>query len=218
MTKSFVGKSIKRSDGLDKISGNQKYLDDLKFGGLLYASILSSPHAHAEILNIDIKEAEKSPGVKKVITGDYHPHAMGLYLGDKPPLAVQKVRYYGEPVAAVIAKSKENAEKAVQKIKVKYKKLNSVSSSRKSLKKEAPILHKNLKDYTHIPDVLPQPNSNIANLNNLPVTMLLWKTDLLLLKLKQMVMYKFILLLKLPLLSKNCLLLILIFQLGRSML
>lgn len=167
MTKSFVGKSIKRNDGLDKISGNQKYLDDLKFGGLLYASILSSPHAHAEILNIDIKEAENSPGVKKVITGDYHPHAMGLYLGDKPPLAVQKVRYYGEPVAAVIAKSKENAEKAVQKIKVKYKKLNSVSSSRKSLKKEAPILHKNLKDYTHIPDVLPQPNSNIANLTKI---------------------------------------------------
>lgn len=167
MTKSFVGKSIKRNDGLDKISGDQKYLDDLKFGGLLYASILSSPHAHAEILNIDIKEAENSPGVKRVLTGDYHPHAMGLYLGDKPPLAVQKVRYYGEPVAAVIAKSKADAEKAVQKIRVKYKKLNSVSSSRESLKKEAPILHQNLKNYNHIPDVVPQPNSNIANLTKI---------------------------------------------------
>jgi len=159
----FIGQPIKRSDGKDKTNGNQKYLNDYKISGLLHSAILTSPHAHAKIIDIDIEEAQKSKGVKKVITGKFHPEAMGLYLGDKPPLAVDKVRHYGEPVAAVIAKNKEDAQKAVKKIKVEYEKLDPVSSPKEAMKEESPVLHENLDDYTHIPDVYPNPGTNIAN-------------------------------------------------------
>jgi xanthine dehydrogenase molybdenum-binding subunit len=115
-----IGKSIKRSDGKDKTNGNQNYLNDYNFNGLLHAAILTSPHAHAKIKDIDIKEAQNSKGVKKVVTGNQYPKSMGLYLGDKPPLAFDQVRYYGEPVAAVIAKNKRDAQIALKKIKIEY--------------------------------------------------------------------------------------------------
>ena len=133
MKDNFIGQPIKRSDGKDKTNGNQKYLNDYKISGLLHSAILTSPHAHAKIIDIDIEEAQKSKGVKKVITGKFHPEAMGLYLGDKPPLAVDKVRHYGEPVAAVIAKNKEDAQKALKKIKVEYEKLEPVSSPKEAM-------------------------------------------------------------------------------------
>jgi CO/xanthine dehydrogenase Mo-binding subunit len=159
----FIGQPIKRSDGKDKTNGNHKYLNDYNISGMLHSAILTSPHAHAKIVDIDIEEAQKSKGVKKVITGKFHPKAMGLYLGDKPPLAVDKVRHYGEPVAAVIAKNKKDAQKALKKIKVEYEKLEPVSSPKKAMEDDSPILHDNLDDYTHIPDVYPTPGTNIAN-------------------------------------------------------
>ncbi len=162
-----IGKSVKRADGKDKTNGNQNYLNDYNFSGLLHAAILTSPHAHAKIKDIDIQEAQNSKGVKKVVTGNLYPESMGLYLGDKPPLAVDKVRYYGEPVAAVIAKNKRDAQIAIKKIKVEYEKLEAVSSPKDSIKEDAPILHENLKDYNHIPDVIPEPGTNIANLTKI---------------------------------------------------
>ncbi len=163
MKDNFIGKPIKRSDGKDKTNGNHKYLNDYNISGMLNSAILTSPHAHAKIVDIDIEEAQKAKGVKKVITGKFHPKAMGLYLGDKPPLALDKVRHYGEPVAAVIAKNKKDAQKAVKKIKVEYEKLEPVSSPKEAMEDNSPILHENLEDYTHIPDVYPTPGTNIAN-------------------------------------------------------
>ncbi len=163
MKDNFIGQSIKRSDGKDKTNGNQKYLNDYKVSGMLNSAILTSPHAHAKIIDIDIEDAQKSKGVKKVVTGKFHPEAMGLYLGDKPPLAIDKVRHYGEPVAAVIAKNKEDAQKALKKITVEYEKLDPVRSPKEAMEEKSPVLHENLDDYTHIPDVYPTPGTNIAN-------------------------------------------------------
>ena len=163
MSDDFIGKKIKRFDSKDKTTGNQMYLDDFKINGLLHSAILTSPHAHAKIINIDVKEAKKSKGVKQVVTGKEYPTTLGLYLGDKPPLAVDKVRHYGEPVAAVIAKNKKDAQEAIKKIKVEYEKLDIVSSPKESMDENAPILHENLADYNHIDDVIPKPGTNIAN-------------------------------------------------------
>lgn len=158
-----IEKSIKRSDGKDKTSGTQKYLNDYSFTGLLHAAIVTSTQPHAEILEVNIKEAQNTMGVKKIITGKDYPNPMGLYLGDKPPLAVDKVRYYGEPIAAVIAKNKQDAINAANKIEVKYKKLDPVSSPLQALKDNTQIIHKDLDKYNHIPDVIPIPDTNIAN-------------------------------------------------------
>ncbi|MFO7816006.1 MAG: xanthine dehydrogenase family protein molybdopterin-binding subunit [Halanaerobiales bacterium] len=163
MEDNFIGQSIKRSDGKDKTNGNQKYLNDYKISGMLHSAILTSPHSHAKIIDIDIEKAKKSKGVKEIVTGNYHPKTMGLYLGDKPPLAVDKVRYYGEPVVAVIAKNKEDAQKALKKIKVEYERLERISSPREALQEDAPTIHQNLADYNHIPDCHPKPGTNIAN-------------------------------------------------------
>ncbi|MCF8008602.1 MAG: xanthine dehydrogenase family protein molybdopterin-binding subunit [Halanaerobiales bacterium] len=159
----IIEKSIKRSDGEDKTSGIQKYLNDYSFTGLLHTAIVTSKQPHADILEVNIKEAQDTRGVKKIITGKDYPNPMGLYLGDKPPLAVDKVRYYGEPIAAVIAKNKQDAINAANKIKVKYKKLKPVSSPLQAIKDDTPIIHKYLDKYTHIPDVIPKPGTNIAN-------------------------------------------------------
>jgi len=163
LSESFIGKKIKRFDSKDKTTGNQKYLDDYKISGLLYSAILTSPHAHAKINSIDIEEAKKSKGVKKVVTGKDFPTTLGLYLGDKPPLAVDKVRHFGEPVAAVIAQTKKDAQAALKKIKVDYEKLKIVDSPKDAMREDSPILHKDLADYHHIPDVYPKPGTNVAN-------------------------------------------------------
>lgn len=163
MSEDLIGKPIKRFDSKDKTTGNQMYLDDYKITGLLYSAILTSPHAHAKINSIDIDKAQKSRGVKKVVTGKDYPTTLGLYLGDKPPLAVDKVRHYGEPVAAVIAQTKKEAQEAVKKIKVDYERLEIVDKPKEAMDESAPILHDNLEDYNHIDDVYPKPGTNVAN-------------------------------------------------------
>ncbi len=72
---------------------------------MLYAKLLRSEHAHARIVRIDTRKAQDMPGVKAVVTGKDFPHRMGLYLKDRTPYAIDKVRYFGEPVAGVAAES-----------------------------------------------------------------------------------------------------------------
>ena len=83
-----VGVSIDRVDGIKKVTGQAKYVDDMKMARMLYAQVKRSPYAHAKILSIDTSEAEKLPGVKSVITGEYYKKRGGLYLEDKNFLAV----------------------------------------------------------------------------------------------------------------------------------
>ncbi len=107
-----IGKNHLRIEGEDKVTGRIKYVNDINFPGMLHAALKTSPHAHARILSIDVGEARKSPGVRAVVTGEDLPYVVGLYLGDKYPLARGKVRHYGEAVAAVIADSEAEAKVA----------------------------------------------------------------------------------------------------------
>ena len=76
-----VGHSTQRIDGWEKVTGAARFADDLEFGpGLLHACIVESPHAHARILSIDTRAAEKLPGVVRVVTGRNFPFRFGLYM------------------------------------------------------------------------------------------------------------------------------------------
>ncbi len=158
-----IGRSFSRTDGLDKVHGKQEYVNDYQPTGLLHAALKISTHAHAKIKSIDTAEAEAASGVQAVITGDDFPVTLGLYMGDHPPLALHKVRHYGEPVAAVIANTEHQAKNAVELIKVKYEDLEVISSPTDGLKANAPLLHENMDEYTHIDAVHPEPGSNVAN-------------------------------------------------------
>jgi CO/xanthine dehydrogenase Mo-binding subunit len=85
---------------------------------MLYAKIKTSPYAHALIKSIDTSKAKALPGVRAVLTGTEAYHKLGIYMVDRPALAVGKVRYFGEPVAAVAAVDIDTAEKALQYAKI----------------------------------------------------------------------------------------------------
>jgi CO/xanthine dehydrogenase Mo-binding subunit len=159
----YVGQSALRVDGVRKVTGFSRYTDDLKLSGMLYARIKKSPYPHAKILKIDTSKAEKLPGVKVVITGKDVPIRVGLYLEDKTFLAIGKVRFIGEPVAAVAAESEEIAEEAVSLIKVEYEKLPAVFSPLDGIKPDAPLIHEDLGNYKHASIILPKRGTNISN-------------------------------------------------------
>lgn len=98
----YVGTDIPRKDGVEKVTGSARYIEDLHFAPLLYAKVKKSPIAHGRIKRIDTSKAEAYPGVRAVVTGKDFPHRAGLYLLDRTYYAVDKVRYWGEPVAAVV--------------------------------------------------------------------------------------------------------------------
>ena len=123
-----VGSSYPRKDGPDKVHGRTKYTDDLRLPGMLYAARLTSPHAHAKILSIGTSEARSAQGVRAVVTGKDYPIRLGLYLGDKFPIACDRVRYAGEVVTAVVADSEKAAQAALKLIRVQYELLPPVRS------------------------------------------------------------------------------------------
>lgn len=160
----YVGADVPRIDGLDKVSGAARYVDDLDFGpNLLHAEIVESPYAHAEILGIDTSRAEKVPGVVKVVTGKDFPFTFGLYMKDRYIFAQDRVRFVGEQVAAVIARTPQAAKRAAKLVKVRYKPLPYVLDLREALKENAVLVHPNLGNYKHVPWFFPKADTNIAH-------------------------------------------------------
>ncbi len=159
-----VGKSVQRIDGWEKIRGAAKYTDDLEFGpGLLYAALVESPRAHAKIKSIDTSAAEKLRGVVKVVTGRNFVHKFGLYMNDRYIFANDRVRFVGEQVAAVVATDAKTALRGAALVKVEYEDLPAVLDPVKALEKDAPLVHPDLKSYTHVPWFFPKPGTNIAH-------------------------------------------------------
>lgn len=159
----YVGKNIKRPDAVKKATGKALYLDDIQLPGMLYTAILRPEYAHAKILSIDTSEAEKGEGVVKVVTGKGCDFRYGDNIRDLVPMAIDKVRYIGEPVAAVIATSKHLAKQAVKKIKVEYEPLPVYVDALAALEKGAALIHEDSGDYWHLPGLGPKPGTNIAN-------------------------------------------------------
>ena len=129
-----VGRSIPRLDGPMKVTGKLQYTDDLTLPRMVYAKILRSPHAHAVIKNIDFSKALELEGVLDVLTGKDFPIDYGIvaHSANEEVLAREKVRIWGDPVAAVCAMTEEIAEKALELIDVEYELLPVIVDARDS--------------------------------------------------------------------------------------
>ena len=157
-----VGKGVPRFDAIDKVTGEGKFVADLKFNGMLHAKILRSPHPHADITDIDIGAAKATDGVWAVVTGeDLRGRLIGECINDQPPMAHTKVRFVGEPVAAVIAETPEIAQAACEKIRVSYRPEQPVFDVREAMKPDAPIIHEDLREYRCFKTFCPLPDTNI---------------------------------------------------------
>ncbi len=160
---SNLGVSLKRKDAADKTTGRTRYTDDFLIPGLLYAAVVTSKTAHGMIEEIDDAAARAMPGVRGVFCGRDFPILVGLYLGDKPALAIDRVRYFGEPVVAVVADDERTAQAAAAMVRVRYKELPIVRSPREGIEPDAPLIHPDMETYVHIPAILPEPGTNIAH-------------------------------------------------------
>src|SRR5262245_54627987 len=122
---SVIGKPVPMVDGAAKVTGRGIYTDDMKMPGMTYARIFRSVHPHAKILKLDTSRAEAMPGVVAIITGREIEGKYGILpVGhDETALAVDKVRYVGEGVAAIAATTPEIAEAALKAIDVVYEPL-----------------------------------------------------------------------------------------------
>jgi CO/xanthine dehydrogenase Mo-binding subunit len=134
-----VGVAIPRPDGPEKVTGRVQYVADIQAKGLLHAKLLRSPHAHARIVSIDTSAAKALPGVRAVLTAKDIPH-----LKKKAPtrahavLAIDRVVFMGQPVAAVAADEPSIAEEALDLIKVEYQVLPASVDPLKSMQPGAP--------------------------------------------------------------------------------
>lgn len=144
----WVGRSIERVEDAGQLSGRGRFIDDLGVQpGTLHAAILRSPHAHADILAIDTEAAKRLAGVAVVLTGEQvKAVTSSLVVGVKAPvecwpIAIDRVRYVGEPVAVVVATDRARAEDAAELISVEYRPRAAVVDPLGTLAPEAPVLH-----------------------------------------------------------------------------
>ena len=133
-----IDETSKRVDGVPKTTGEFSYASDLSAAGMLWGHTLRSPHAHALISSIDVSEALTQPGVHAVLTHADVPgrKTYGLEFPDQPVLAIDRVRYYGEPVAIVAAEHPEQARRAAERIVVEYEPLAPVVDAAKATESE----------------------------------------------------------------------------------
>jgi 2-furoyl-CoA dehydrogenase large subunit len=144
----WVGKSFPAKEILRYVRGRGEYIDDVKLPNMWHAADLRSPYAHARIKHIDTEEALKLGGVKGVLLGKDIPDMSNPFpAAGVPPelkfysMAVDKVRYMGEPVATVLAKNRYIAEDALDLIRVEYEPLPVVVDQEKALEEGAPLVH-----------------------------------------------------------------------------
>jgi len=150
---SIVGARLPRLEAQGKINGAARYTDDLYRPFMLHGAILGSAYPHARILACDTAKAERLPGVEAVISAKDFPYLpMGAIVKDETVLARNKVRYVGEPVAAVAAVDLAIALHALKLIEVEYEELPAVLDMDQALAPGAPIIHEDLPKYFKIFD------------------------------------------------------------------
>ncbi|HUN50425.1 MAG TPA: molybdopterin cofactor-binding domain-containing protein [Candidatus Sulfotelmatobacter sp.] len=147
----WIGRSLPRVEDAALLTGRGRFIDDLGVPpGTLHAAILRSPHAHAAIEAIDVARARAGPGIAAILTGaDIRRLTSSLVVGVKAPmecwpLATDRVRYVGEPVAVAVARDRYRAEDALDLIAVRYRPLPAVVDPRAALAPDAPVLHPGL--------------------------------------------------------------------------
>jgi CO/xanthine dehydrogenase Mo-binding subunit len=139
-----AGRSVPRRDGVAKVTGTARFTADHDLPGLCHARVLRSPHAHARITAIRTDEAAHMPGVVAIVTATslerlqlYYGHAVT----DHPLIAVERVRFAGEPVVGVVAEDVMAADQALEAVEVDYDPLPYVTDQMDALRDDAPIIH-----------------------------------------------------------------------------
>src|SRR6516162_6529202 len=158
-TRSF-GEPVKRNEDHRLLTGQAQFIDDIELPGLLHAAFLRSQIAHARILNLDVSRARQRPGVVAIYVagdlGDYWtagpllvppPPIAGMVFNERTqvPLAKDKIRHVGEPLAVVIAESRYLAEDALADIEVELEALPAVVRLEKALEASSALVHDDLK-------------------------------------------------------------------------
>ncbi len=152
-----IGARVKRGDDPRLLTGRGRYVDDVTLPRMVHAAFVRSAHAHARLVRIDLERARRAPGVAGVLTGDavarlckpYRGilrHYTGMKTGAMLPLAVERVRYVGEPIVAVAAESRAAADDAAALIEVEYEPLPAVLAPETALAAGAPLIHPELGD------------------------------------------------------------------------
>src|SRR5262245_52314357 len=138
-----IGDYVPMVDGPEKVSGRAKYTADLIAPGMLAGRIYRSPYSHAEIVAADVSEALKLPGAKAIVTGADCDKSVGVLpiARSEHPLARDKVRYRGEPVAAVAAVDDATAKKAIDLIKLTVRELPAYYTAQAAMADGATVLH-----------------------------------------------------------------------------
>ncbi len=145
--RTVIGKRLPRLDGPVKATGQASFAGDLNLPRMLQGKILRSPLAHARILSVDTTRARNVPGVKAVVTGQdtlgrrYNVLRFKPSFADEYLLAMDKVRFIGDPVAAVAAIDEDTAQEALELIRVEYEELPAVFDPEEALKPGAPRIH-----------------------------------------------------------------------------
>ncbi len=151
----MVGARVKRTEDPRMITGAGSYTDDVQLRGALYMEVLRSPHGHARIISIDISKAKRSPGVIDVLAGqDINsqckiPFPLYAILGDmhvveRWPMAVDVVRFVGEPIAVVVADTPGAARDALDLLDVDYEVLPAAVDLEGSASQDAPLVHEHI--------------------------------------------------------------------------
>src|SRR5882672_2877300 len=144
----IIGRPHRKVDGLAKATGAAIYTDDIQLSGMLHAKTLRSPLAHARIRSIDVSKARALPGVHAVITGADMPIKYGVipWTQDENALAVDKVRFIGDEVAAVAAVDEDTANAALKLIVVEYEPLHAYFDPHEALVRADPRIHEDRKE------------------------------------------------------------------------
>ncbi|MGW8283148.1 MAG: xanthine dehydrogenase family protein molybdopterin-binding subunit, partial [Gemmatimonadota bacterium] len=144
----ILGQRNRRYEGHAKSTGREVYTDDIVLPGMLHGKILRSPHPHARIVSIDTSEAEAMAGVQAVLTGKDLPEPFGIipWTRDEHALALDKVRYTGDAVAAVAAVDEDTAGRAIDAIRVQYEPLPAILEPREALESSAVQVHEPKKE------------------------------------------------------------------------
>lgn len=162
-----IGSSVPRVDATAKISGAAEYVGDMSVAGILHGKVLRSNVGRAKIHSIDTSAAEAMPGVVAVLTGEdltdidpYYGHA----LRDRPIVAIDEVRFAGEPIAAVAARTEAQAEAALLSIFVEYTDLPVVASLDAALAPDAALVHEGptREGFAHGLGQLPEREGNVC--------------------------------------------------------
>ena len=137
-----IGARMVRTDAVEKVTGSAQYAEDVRLPRMVYGALVRSPLPHARILSIDTSEAASHPDVRAIVTGrDIEMGYYGYELHDQRVFALEKVRYLGEPVAAVAAATPDAAREAAALVQVEYEELPAVFDPEQAMHKDAPLVH-----------------------------------------------------------------------------